>query len=390
MADLAKHGFDRQWGENLLPDNSYLWRGVASLVLLLTALAAMPVQAQSSAEWPLTNFDKRSVELSDIMSGGPPRDGIPPIDMPEFISASEAEEWLGDTEPVILFSHNNDVRIYPLQIMTYHEIVNDTVGDLAVAVTFCPLCNASIVFDSAVDGKVLDFGTTGKLRLSDLVMYDRQTESWWQQFTGTAIIGDYTDTVLTQLPSQIVSFAAARDTFPSIKVLSRNTGYQRPYGNNPYAGYDSINSSPFLYRGKIDPRLAPMERVLSVPHDGGITLIPFEVVEKNPIIELAHDEKPVVVIALDKANSALDQGNIVDSRLVASAAAFSAVASDQTLTFRLVDGIVEDVETGSIWNAFGQAMSGELKGTQLQQVDQGVHFAFAWLAFDPDATVFEP
>jgi len=112
------------------------------------------------------------------------------------------------------------------------------------------------VFDSTVDGQVLDFGTTGRLRMSDLVMYDRQTESWWQQFTGTGIIGEYTDTVLTQLPSQIVSFASAREAFPTLKVLSKNTGYQRPYGNNPYAGYDSIDSSPFLYRGEVDtPRV---------------------------------------------------------------------------------------------------------------------------------------
>ena len=367
---------------------------VAFLRLILCALvglvAAGQVAAQSSSEWPLTNFDKRSVELNEIMSGGPPRDGIPPIDMPEFQPPSKAAMWLGENEPVILFSHKEDVRAYPLQIMTYHEIVNDTVGDRAVAVTFCPLCNASIVFDSTVDGQVLDFGTTGRLRMSDLVMYDRQTESWWQQFTGTGIIGEYTDTVLTQLPSQIVSFASAREAFPTLKVLSKNTGYQRPYGNNPYAGYDSIDSSPFLYRGEVDTRLPPMERVLSVPHAEGITLVPFAVIEDNPVMLLNDDEPAVVVIASDRANSALDKSDIAGSRLVPSAAAFHAVVGDQSLTFEWQEGQIQDKETGSTWNSFGVATAGELTGAVLQQVDHGVHFAFAWLAFDPDAEVYQP
>ena len=114
----------------------------------------------------------------EIMSGGPPRDGIRPIDDPKFTTFEDARGWLADQEPVIAFELNRDVRAYPLQVLIWHEIVNDEVGGVPVAATFCPLCNSAIVFDRRLDGVTLDFGTSGKLRNSDLVMWDRQTESW--------------------------------------------------------------------------------------------------------------------------------------------------------------------------------------------------------------------
>ena len=149
-----------------LSSQSVMQHLVFSTLLLCNSAAF----AQSSPEWPLTDFDTRSVELNEIMSGGPPRDGIPPLDAPEFVSAGQAATWLKNDEPVVVFEHAGDARAYPLQILIYHEIANDVVGEKPVSVTFCPLCNASIVFDRVVDGVTLDFGTTGRLRKSDLVM----------------------------------------------------------------------------------------------------------------------------------------------------------------------------------------------------------------------------
>ena len=251
------------------------------LCMLLLAVMTMPSQAapRNSNEFPLTDFEKHSVDLNEIMRGGPPRDGIPPVDAPRFIGFAEADSWLADNEPVIAFENNGEAKAYPLQILMFHEIVNDAVGGEPVAVTFCPLCNASIVFNRNVADKVLDFGTTGWLRKSDLVMYDRQTESWWQQLTGEAIIGHYTGQVLEQLPSQIVAYDTFKDAYADGLVLSRETGYLRRYGNNPYAGYDSIDSHPFLFRGDVDPRLPPMERVLSVPGDSNHHLVPLSALE---------------------------------------------------------------------------------------------------------------
>lgn len=368
--------------------------------LLLPALIVMScvsglVAAQfvqfPQGEFPLTNYQKSSVPIEEIFTGGPMRDGIPAIDSPRFVSTDSASEWLGEKEPVIALQLDGVARAYPLQILMYHEIVNDELAGKPVSVTFCPLCNASIVFerDIRVDGDsiVLDFGTTGRLRKSDLVMYDRQSETWWQQFTGKGIIGDYTDVSLVRLPSQIISFEEFRKAFPQSQVLSRETGYQRPYGNNPYRGYDSIDNNPFLFRGDIDPRLPAMERVLSILNDTETQLVPLSELKKQPVANLFSGESKVVVIASTTATSALDTENIAQSRQVPAAAAFHASVDELELDFKFKDGIVQDVQTASHWNAFGLSTKGKLAGTQLEQVDDGVHFAFAWLAFDPKAIV---
>src|SRR5216683_6952868 len=175
-----------------------------------------------------TNFSKAQVPLSDIESGGPPRDGIPPIDQPKFVSPAEAGAWMKDQEPVIAFELNGNARAYPLQILIWHEIVDDEVGGVPVAITFCPLCNTAIAFDRRVDGQTLRFGTTGNLRRSDLVMWsDDPGETWWQQITGEALVGDLVGRQLTMLPAEIVSFADFKAAFPSGQVLSRDTGNPR-------------------------------------------------------------------------------------------------------------------------------------------------------------------
>jgi len=338
-------------------------------------------------EFPKTDFDNFGVHLDEITSGGPPRDGIPAINNPQFISQAEASEWLEPNEPVISLRVGDTARAYPLQILIFHEIVNDVIEDKPVAVTFCPLCNASIVFDAQLGDTALDFGTTGRLRKSDMVMYDRQTESWWQQFTGVGIVGDYNGVTLKQLPSQIVSFDVFRAEFPDAQVLSKNTGAIRPYGSNPYRGYDDITSTPFLYKDDLDPRLPPMERVLAVGGDSGNPewqLVPLSLLQENPVVQLGD----VVVIATSQSNSALDQTDIAESRLIPSAAAFRASVAGKPVSLEInAGGDLVDAETGSKWSPLGLATEGELKGQRLEQVDQGVHFAFAWLAFDPTATI---
>jgi len=367
-----------------------------AVAVFFTGLASAQFVQFPQGEFPQTNYKKASVDISEIMTGGPPRDGIPSINFPQFIDIEAASEWLKDPEPVISLQHKGVVKAYPLQILMYHEIANDEIAGDPVAVTFCPLCNASIVFERALgegDSRVvLDFGTTGRLRKSDLVMYDRQTESWWQQFTGKGIIGDYTDTELVRLPSQIISFGEFRKAFPDAEVLSKETGYLRFYGQNPYGGYDDINNNPFLFRGEIDSRLPAMERVLSIRSESNTQLVPLSKLRDIPVANLTVDDQSVVVFAATMAASALDKSEIATSRAVPAAAAFRASSSmaDEALTFVLKEGVIEDEQTGSRWNAFGLSTSGKLKGSQLEQLDDGVHFAFAWLAFDPDANIITP
>ncbi len=253
-------------------------KNVAPKLLSAAALAGVLFGVSAAAnplfwgvEWPNTDFSKKSIDFKEILSGGPPKDGIPSIDNPKFVSVAEVRD-LADTEPVIGIIVNGDARAYPLRVMTWHEIANDTVGGVPVTVTYCPLCNSSIVFDRRLGGRVLDFGTTGKLRNSDLVMYDRQTESWWQQFSGTAIVGELNGKVLKMLPSRLESFARFRKRAPLGRVLVPNNPYMRKYGSNPYVNYDS-SSYPFLFRGELPKGVNPMVRVIVV--DDEAWTLPF-------------------------------------------------------------------------------------------------------------------
>jgi hypothetical protein len=213
-------------------------------------------------EWPKTDFAKTTVPFSEILSGGPPKDGIPSIDKPRFGTIGEAKN-LVDNEPVIGLTVNGESRAYPLNILIWHEIVNDVIGGVPVAVTYCPLYNAAIVFDRRVDGRVLEFGTTGKLRRSDLVMYDRQTESWWQQFLGSAIIGEMMGKELKVLPARLESFARFRARLPAGRVLRPPALALRAYGRNPYVRYDS-STTPFLYDGPVLGKVPAMRYVVAV------------------------------------------------------------------------------------------------------------------------------
>ncbi len=327
--------------------------------------------------------------MDEITSGGVPRDGIPPIDHPQFVAPSEADRWLADVEPVALFEMNGDARAYPLQILIWHEIVNDVVGGEPVAITFCPLCNTAIAFKRVLDGVVYDFGTTGKLRHSNLVMWDRQTQSWWQQITGEAIVGDLTGQKLTFLPASIVSWADFKTAFPQGQVLSRDTGYSRRYGFNPYIGYDDVGRSPFLFDGVPDGRLPAMERVVAVTISDEDKAYPFSLLAKERAVEDTVGGQDIVVFWAPGTVSALGGRVIADSRDVGAAAVFDPHLEGRRLGFMFDNVAIRDLETGSTWNILGQAVDGPLAGKQLTPVIHANHFWFAWAAFKPGTAVYQ-
>ena len=339
-------------------------------------------------EWT-TDFSLRSVPFDEIVSGGPPRDGIPPLDSPSFVNPDAADQWLGDKEPVISFELNGEARAYPLQILTWHEIVNDEVGGVPVTVTFCPLCNSAIVFDRRLEGVTLDFGTSGRLRNSDLIMWDRQTESWWQQFTGEAIIGRLTGHTLDFLPAQIVSWADFKTAHPAGQVLSKETGYNRSYGRNPYGGYDEVGKPPFLFFGDLDGRLLPKERVVALTIDGVDVAFPFSLLEEEGVVNYSLGDANVAVFFKKGTTSALDGSSIRDSRDIGAAAAFDANLDGRTLTFAATEDGFTDSETGSSWNILGQSTGGELAGASLTPMVHANHFWFAWAAFKPDTRIYQ-
>ena len=271
-----------------------------------------------ASQWD-TDFTKASVALDEFQSGGPPKDGIPAIDEPRYLDTKDVD-FLEGPEPVILVEVDGIARGFPVQILMWHEIVNARFGDVPVAVTFCPLCNTAIAFDRRLDGKVLDFGTTGKLRDSDLVMYDRQTESWWQQFSGDALVGELTGKKLRQVPARIVSWDELEREHPDAAVLSKDTGFFREYGVNPYAGYDRIDSSPlFAVRNEEDDRLPPKERVAYFEVGEKAYAVPFSSLVKKRTVQIDTEEGAVTVRWKPGVSSALDDVTVASGRDVGAA-----------------------------------------------------------------------
>jgi hypothetical protein len=291
---------------------------------------------------------------------------------------------------VILVESGGEARAYPLQVITWHEIVNDRIGGRPVTVTFCPLCNTAIAFEGELEGRKLDFGTTGRLRFSNLIMYDRQTESWWQQATGEAIAGELTGKTLQTIPDPIVSWEDFRSSHPDGEVLSRDTGYNRNYGENPYARYDDVDSSPFMYDGPETPgELPPMARVITVDA-GDPVAYPYMILEKARAVNDSVDDEPIAVLWQQGTASALDESDIDAGRDVGSAAVYSRELDGETLNFHTEGDAIVDEQTGSEWNVLGEAVAGELEGEELESVTSIDHFWFSWAAFRPETRVYEP
>lgn len=287
-----------------------LWAMRLSAFLCALALA-FPANANPEIwqlSWPDTDFSRSSVSFDEILSGGPPKDGIPAIDGPKFRAVSEVRD-IPDTEPVVTLElEGSTPRAYPIRFLMWHEIANDVIDDRPITVTFCPLCNSALVFDGRMGGETLTFGVSGKLRHSDMIMYDRQSESWWQQFTGEAIVGAKLGERLTTLPSWMESIGAFRARNPEGLVMEQPEGFRRSYGANPYMGYDSA-AKPFLYRGENPPHgIPPLARVLRVGNNAW------------PLTRLAEarslTEAGVTITWEGEMASALDQSRIAESRKV--------------------------------------------------------------------------
>ncbi len=353
-----------------------------------TLLPEEPPPAGAESQFS-TDFRKHSVPYSEILSGGPPKDGIPAVDDPKFISVEQADEWLEPQEPVILVVVGDEARAYPIQILMWHEIVNDVIGEKPVTVTFCPLCNSGVAFERTFDGQVLDFGTTGRLRYSNLIMYDRQTETWWQQATGEAIAGKYTGRRLTFVPASMIAWEDFKATYPDGTVLSRDTGDGRDYGRNPYVGYDEKSSSPWLYDGPETPdALPPMARVVTIELNEETVAYPYEVLKDVRVANDTVGGEPVVVLWAPGTASALDASSIADGSDVGAATTFSRELDGEMLTFVLDGDRVVDEQTGSEWDVLGQAVSGPKAGSQLEPVVSINHFWFSWAAFRPETRIY--
>ena len=276
----------------------------------------------------------------------------------------------------------------------YHEIVNDQIGDVPIIATYCPLCNAAIVFGRRLkyngENYTLKFGVSGMLRKSDMIMWDHQTETWWQQITGEALVGKLTGAELTILPSQLISFGDFVKNYPDGLILSTETNAMREYGTNPYSGYDNMNSQkPRLFFDKVDKRLPPMERVVTISNANGDVAYPFSVIEQKEVIHDIALGQEMVIFYEQGLVSTVDKREIAQSRKVGAATVFSPIVEGDKLVFQKhKNGFIDD-QTKSIWTITGKCIAGELKGQQLETINYGNHFAFAWLSFRPATAIYK-
>ncbi|MFU8840616.1 MAG: DUF3179 domain-containing protein [Nitriliruptoraceae bacterium] len=335
-----------------------------------------------------------SIDLDRLRSGGPPPDGIPPIDAPVYESIADAATWLEDDSPVMVVDIDDDVRAYPLAILTWHEIVNDVIGGVPVVVTYCPLCNSALVFERIVDtpdGEVeLDFGTSGRLYNSNLVMYDRQSRNLWTQFEGEGIIGErFLGTELTRVPAWLFGFAELVELHPDARVLSRDTGFRRDYGRNPYVAYDQEGRAPFLFDGELDQRFSAMARLVGLADGDDATAVLLEQLSEERSVTVRLGDRDLAVLWAPGQASALDAATIDQGRDVGQTAAFVAELDGEPveLVATDTDGRFVDERTGSTFDLRGRALDGPLEGRQLEAVPHDDTFWFVWVAFKPDTEV---
>lgn len=354
-----------------------------ALIALVFIVVGSALIQQRGTGWK-TDFSMTAIDMDEVISGGVPRDGIPPIDAPQFFAVAQVHD-LAPQSPVLALEIAGDARAYPLEVLTRHEIVNDVVGGAPVAVTFCPLCNSAVVFDRQVGDQVLRFGVSGNLRYSDLIMWDNLTESWWQQLTGEAIVGAFRGAVLRMINSQLISYEVFRKRYPAGKVLRGPLG---GYGRNPYIGYDS-NAKPFLFKGPVDKRLFATERVLAARIGEQAIAYAFSHLHEKPVVNDRRAGTDIVIFWQPGAASALDAGDIDVSKDVGMALMYDRrLPSGAVLSFHQDGDRFVDRQTGSEWNIWGEATAGPLAGSRLRQLHAYPHFWFAWAAFYPDTFLY--
>ncbi len=331
------------------------------------------------------NFPDPLISPEEVRSGGPPPDGIPPIDEPKFQTA-DSVDWLSNVEPVLSVEVNGEVRAYPIQVMTWHEIVNDTIGGVPVTISYCPLCNSALAYDRRVGDRIFDFGTSGNLFNSSLVMYDRQTESLWTHFDGRAVIGVLAGEQLTTLPVATTSWQSFRDAHPGSLVLSKDTGFRRDYGRNPYPGYDDVNTNPFLFNGAVDGRLAAKARVLVVRSaDGPAVALTLESLFEQLVVPFTAQGREVVAVLQRGTATALGESGLADGYDQGATAVFAAEFEGEQLDLVSVSDGFLDNNSGVTFDIFGVATDGS--GLRLEAIEHLDTFWFAIGAFEPDTEV---
>lgn len=248
---------------------------------------------------------KATIDPSKILDGGPGKDGIPSVDNPKFTTVDEAKKNFKDSDLVLLVSQHNQTKAYPILIMNWHEIVNDKIDDTPIVVSYCPLCGSGITYKRILNGEEVQFGVSGKLYNSDLLMYDRKTESLWSQITGGAVVGPLAGKKLEMLDANLIDIKTLAKNYPNALVLSKDTGFDRDYTRSPYGDYDKSSQIYFPVENTSD-KLFTKDRVIGIEINGKFKAYKFETVKQKgeindqafgEIINLKVDDKGNIMVA---------------------------------------------------------------------------------------------
>ena len=356
------------------------------------AQGVLPTGESALSNMRADEFPDPLIPLEEIISGGPPPDGIPPIENPVFLPVADNLQILDPAEPVVALDIDGDARAYPIRAMVWHEIVNDVVGGVPVSVTYCPLCNSAVTYVRVINGVETTFGTSGRLFASALIMYDRATESLWTHYDGRAVVGLLTGTQLEAVASPLLSWGDFRENHPTGQVLDwTQTGHNRDYGRNPYYGYDDPATQPFLFRGTVDDRAVAKQRVVGVAVEGAAAAFALEGVSGGEAraTNATVGERSIVIFWKAGQSSALDTVDQVNGRDVGSVGVFDPVLDGNLLTFTAEGDAFVDDQTSSVWSITGEAIDGLLTGTQLERLEHLDTFWFAWASYQPDTVLVE-
>ena len=354
---------------------------VVSVMLVVLAISFQDESAEISITNPTVNFEstltlmetngvKHLIPLDKIKGGGPPKDGIPSIDNPIFTDVQNSN-FMSDSDVVIGLEINGESKAYPLFILVWHEIVNDKVGGTPVSVTYCPLCYTNQVFERIIDGQEVEFGTSGKLYNSNLLMYDRLTESYWSQALGVAVKGELSGYNLNIIPFDVITWGDWKTLHSDTLVMTTDTGHIRSYATDPYGSYYTEPRIMFPVDYS-DDRMFPKEIILGFNQDDIYKAYKQNDIESNIILNDSIGEIPVMLVSLFSQNSR----------------AFERTIDDQILDFVYVDNKITDTLTNSEWNYDGLSISGKYEGKQLERIPIEPGFWFAWVAFHPETLVF--
>ena len=322
------------------------------------------------------------IDPAELVQGAP-FDRIPSVDDPVVLPRAEADQALAPQEQVLLVEQGGQARAYPVRSLIRHEIVNDELGGLPVAVTWCPLCNTGIAFDRRVEGQAAEFGVSGLLYRSALVMFDRRTRSLWPQPLGKAALGPLKGTELPVLPASLLPWQEVRAAHPDVTVALSSRGELEETAN-PYSGYD-VSDKPFLYDGEVDPRLPAFTRVAGVSFGGTARAYSYDLLRRERAVNTTVTDVPLVVLWAPGSASPLETRDVREGRDVGSSAVYDPRVDGQTLEF-VPAGEREftDRQTGSRWSLAGVALAGPLEGRRLTPLPHSDAFWFAWAAFHTD------